>query len=327
MKKLTHLLLALTLTACGPQSQRATAQSVNLKTYYSRANGRKQAELKTAMYQIIGSPKVLDYGALWSGFYETDRMANNQVIDRYSNEVRYFSGKSNTAVTGMNKEHGIANSWWGKTKNATYSDLHHLMPSDIQANSDKSNFGMGVVTSVRKTNGSIKVGKGTAGNNGTVNLWEPADKWKGDFARIYFYLVTAYEQLSMVQTEGANTMQTSTYPKLQPWAYQLYLQWSRQDPVDDIERARNDAVYKIQGNRNPFIDYPTLAEYIWGDSTAYAFDVSLSHVPATHITAPRTSKAGEEVYDVSGRRIPARSGKNGVQVVRRRGTTTKRVVK
>ncbi|MBO4800443.1 MAG: endonuclease [Bacteroidaceae bacterium] len=327
MKILTRLLLALSLIACGPQSERATAQSVNLRTYYSRADGKKKAELKTAMYQIIGSPKVLDYGALWSGFYDTDRMADNQVRDRYSNEKRYFSGKSNNAVSGMNKEHGIANSWWGKTKNAAYSDLHHLMPSDIKANSDKSNFGMGIVTKVSKTNGSIKVGKGTAGNNGTVNLWEPADNWKGDFARIYFYLVTAYQELNMVQTEGANTMQTNTYPKLQPWAYQLYLKWSREDPVDDIERARNDAVYKIQGNRNPFIDYPTLAEFIWGDSTAYAFDVTQSHIPATHVKSPRAVGAEEEVFDVSGRRVPRRQNKGGVQVVRRRGTTTKRVVK
>ena len=252
------------------------AQSVDFKKYYAGANGKKKAELKTAMYNIIGNPNVKSYSSLWTYYYQTDRLSDNQVVDRYSNEKHYFSGPGDEP-SGMNKEHGIANSWWGKTKNATYSDLHHVMPSETNANSRKSNYGMGVVTSQTWTNGSIKVGKGTAGNNGIVQLWEPADEWKGDFARIYFYIVTCYEELSMVQTEGANTMQTNTYPKLQPWAYQLYLKWAKEDPVSELERQRNEAVYKIQGNRNPFIDYPSLAEYIWGDSITYAFDVSLPH--------------------------------------------------
>lgn len=316
------LTIFVVLFACASVSSSAQ----DLATYYASANNKKGAELKTAMYHIIGSPNVLDYGDLWLGYYDTDRMADNQVIDRYSNEIRYFpsSGKSKNAVDGMNKEHGIANSWWGKTKNATYNDLHHLMPSDIEANSRKSNYGMGIVKTQTWTNGCIKVGKGIAGNNGTVNLWEPADKWKGDFARIYFYLVTAYEELEMVKTEGANTMQSNTYPKLQPWAYQLYLQWAREDPVDGIERARNAAVYQIQGNRNPFIDYPSLAEYIWGDSIDYAFDVIKSHTPTRIVNAKAADT--ETPYDLSGRRIPARS-KSGVQVVRRKGKNYKRLIR
>lgn len=271
------LLATMFLTACEPKAQRVTAQSVNLKTYYSQADGKKKAELKTAMYQIIGNPDVKTYGSLWTHYYDTDRLPDNQVVDRYSNEKRYFTGKNGNAVAGMNKEHGIAQSWWGGGTTGIGSDLHHVMPSDIEANSRKSNFGMGVVTSQTWTNGSIKVGRGQAGNNGTVQLWEPADEWKGDFARTYFYIVTAYENKSLVQQEGANTMQTTTYPKLQPWAYQLYLKWARQDPVSDLERKRNEAVYKIQGNRNPFIDYPSLAEFIWGDSINYAFSLDGNH--------------------------------------------------
>ncbi len=269
-----RLTITLVLAAC---SVVLSAQSVSIANYYSAANGKKQAELKTALYHIIGSPNVMSYGSLWSGYYETDRADDNQVIDRYSYKKYYFSGKSTTAVSGMNKEHGVPNSWWGHTKNAAYSDLHHLMPSDSEANNRKGNFGMGVVTSTTYNNGCIKVGKGSGGNNGTIQLWEPADEWKGDFARAYFYVATAYEELSMVQSEGANSMQANTYPKLQPWCTQLYRQWNKQDPVDDLERKRNEAVYAIQGNRNPFVDYPTLAEYIWGDSTTVAFDVTKPH--------------------------------------------------
>ncbi len=255
-----------------------SAQSVDLVSYYAAANGKKKAELKTAMYHIIGNPETQSYGSLWFYYYQTDRLPDNQVIDRYSNVKRYFSENDGIAVSGMNKEHGIAQSWWGGgTDTKQGCDLHHVMPSDIEANGKKSNYGMGVVTSVDWDNGSIKVGSGKAGNNGIVPLWEPADEWKGDFARAYFYIVTCYEGVSLIQKQGANSMQDNTYPKLQPWAYQLYLKWAKEDPVSDLERARNEAVYQIQGNRNPFIDYQTLAEYIWGDSIDYAFDVSGGH--------------------------------------------------
>ena len=252
----------------------ATAFAYSRATYYASANGKKQKELKTALYKIVGNPTVKSYGSLWTWYYDTDRLSDNQVVDRYSNEKRYFSGKNGDAVSGMNKEHGIAQSWWGGGTTGIGADLQHVMPSDATANSKKGNFGMGIVTSQSWTNGSIKVGKGNAGNNGTVNMWEPADKWKGDFARAYFYIVTAYEEKSLVQTEGANTMQNNTYPKLQPWAYELYMKWSREDPVDDMERKRNEAVYGIQDNRNPFIDFEGLEQYIWGTHQNVAFSAS-----------------------------------------------------
>lgn len=129
---------------------------------------------------------------------------------------------------------------------------------------------MGKVTGkVSTDNGCTKVGKNDEG----VTVWEPADKWKGDFARDYFYMVTAYSGLPW-QSAGTDMLEKNEWPTLKPWAYKLLLEWARQDPVDDIERDRNEAVYGIQGNRNPFIDYPNLAEYIWGDSITYAFSVS-----------------------------------------------------
>ena len=249
------------------------AQSVNLANYYASANGKKKAALKTAMYNIIGSPDWQTYKSLWTHYYFTDRLPDNQVVDRYSNTKRYFSGNTGDQLSGMNKEHGIAQSWWGGGTNKQGSDLHHVMPSDSEANSRKSNYGMGIVTNVKWQNGSIKVGTGTAGSS-SISLWEPADEWKGDFARAYFYIVTCYEELNLAQSEGAKSMQNNTYPKLQSWASQLYLKWAKEDPVSDLERARNEAVYQIQGNRNPFVDYQNLAEYIWGDSVDYAFDVN-----------------------------------------------------
>ena len=299
MKKNTvRLIMMQLLLLCS-----ATAFAYSRATYYASANGKKQKELKTALYKIVGNPTVKSYGSLWTWYYDTDRLSDNQVVDRYSNEKRYFSGKNGDAVSGMNKEHGIAQSWWGGGTTGIGADLQHVMPSDATANSKKGNFGMGIVTSQSWTNGSIKVGKGNAGNNGTVNMWEPADKWKGDFARAYFYIVTAYEEKSLVQTEGANTMQNNTYPKLQPWAYELYMKWSREDPVDDMERKRNEAVYGIQNNRNPFIDFEGLEQYIWGSYQNVAFSASNYERPnggdSPALKTPDVSFAtGRKVMDV-----------------------------
>ena len=259
--------------------------AVDLSKYYANANGKKQKDLKTALSKIVGNPSTKSYSSLWDWYYDTDRLSDNQVVDRYSNTKRYFTERG-SQPSGMNKEHGIPQSWWGGGTSGIGSDLQHVMPSESDANSQKSNYGMGVVTNQTWTNGSIKVGKGTAGNNGTVQLWEPADEWKGDFARAYFYIVTAYEEKSLVQKEGANTMQSNAYPKLQPWAYELYLKWSQEDPVDDLERKRNETVYGIQGNRNPFIDYEGLEQYIWGDHQNVAFNASNYENPYGDNTNP-----------------------------------------
>ena len=88
---------------------------------------------------------------------------------------------------------------------------------------------------------------------GSSRVFEPDDEYKGDFARIYFYMVTCYQDYEW----RYNYMFTnSTYLSLQNWATDLLLEWSRNDPVSQKEIDRNDAVYKIQGNRNPFVDDP-----------------------------------------------------------------------
>ena len=243
--------------------------------YYKSVNGKKKVELKSAFRNVIKKATVLDYGSgtdhTWAGFYQTDRFNGNQVRDRYSYEVFYFPSNHVSAASGMNIEHSFPKSWWGGNTNQAYKDLYNLMPCESGINSSKSNYAMGKVTNVTVTNGCTKVGKGSAGSR-TCNLWEPADEWKGDFARNYFYMVTTYSDLTWT-SEGLNMLEQDEWPTLQPWAYRLFMEWSRQDPVDEIEKQRNEAVCNIQGNRNPFIDFPNLAEYIWGDSVDYAFDL------------------------------------------------------
>ena len=249
--------------------------------YYDAANGKKKAALKAALHAIIQPETLLTYGSgaghTWTGFYTTDRMPDGQVIDRYSYDKRYFpasaSEHSASAVSGMNIEHSFPKSWWGGANNNAYKDLFNLMPCEQTINSSKSNYAMGKVTNVKTTNGCTKVGTGPTSAGETANLWEPADEWKGDFARDYFYMVTTYSNLTWT-SNGLDMLEKDDYPTMQQWAYTLLLEWSRQDPVDEIELARNDAVYGIQGNRNPFVDFPNLAEYVWGDSVDYAFNTN-----------------------------------------------------
>ncbi|WP_168354594.1 endonuclease I family protein [Palleniella muris] len=247
-----------------------------LAEYAKSLKGLKKAELKAQIHKISQVKNVVDYGSgsekTWGAFYTTDRIAsNNQCIDRYTAKEYYFGSKG-SAINGMNIEHSMPNSWWGHTNNNAYKDLNHLYPSDSKANSDKGNYPMGVVTSPKDPNAFEKIGKGDAGTYKNINIWEPNDKWKGDFCRTYFYMVTTYYDLPWT-SEGTKLIHNNNpWPTLQEWAYKLYLEWTRKDKVSQTEVDRNAAVYAIQKNRNLYIDFPTLAEYVWGDSIDVAFD-------------------------------------------------------
>jgi len=242
--------------------------------YYSSLQGLSGSKLKTAIHNLVTQDvSMLTYGKgkdrTWWGFYVTDRdPATNAVIDRYSNNTRYFSAQGD-AIGGMNIEHSFPKSWWGKIENNAYKDLFNLMPSEQTINSSKSNYPMGKVTNASTDNGCTKVGRGPQG----YMLWEPADKWKGDFARGYMYMATAYQDFTWSGTQALQILEQGSYPTLQKWAYELYIEWARADKVTQSEFERNGKVQSFQGNRNPFVDFPNLMEYVWGDSTEYALDI------------------------------------------------------
>lgn len=247
--------------------------------YYRSVEGLKKAELKTALHDLIQPGLVLKYGGkgegyTWAGFYTADWLEGGYVRDRYSNEQRLFN-EDKSAVSNMNIEHIWANSWWGHLVNNAYCDLFNLYPADAPANMRKSNNPIGIVDgTVAYDNGVIKVGKSSSYRpDSLITAWEPSDEWKGDFARTYFYMATCYQHMSdlWTTTEGWLTVDGSDWPTMRPWVYGLMLEWAKKDPVDQIEKDRNEIVYGIQGNRNPFVDYPQLADYVWGDSTDYRF--------------------------------------------------------
>lgn len=266
-----------------------------LITYASSLNGKKKEELKTAVYKIISRNDlnldqahiVLDYGSgknkTWWGFWYTDRdKSNNKCINRYGPGEFYFSStNSGSVISGMNIEHSFPKSWWGGTSNSAYKDLFNLYPSESADNSLKSNYPMGVVlTQTQKEKdayqGYDKVGSGIIDGQSGVKCWEPKDEYKGDFSRAYMYMATRYQGLTWSGTQGLQQLENDTWPTLKQWAYTLYMQWVRTDLVDQLEIDRNEAVYNIQYNRNLFVDFPYLAEYIWGDSINVAFNPNTS---------------------------------------------------
>ena len=264
---LAHILLLLFVTTAIAQSD-----------YYKSVDGTKGgAALKTALYNLIKDHKKISYGSgedkTWGAFYTTDAVVENgqrRVLDMYSNEKRYFGSKG-SAVSGMNIEHSVAKSWWGGNQNNAYCDIHHLNPSDQNANSRKSNYPLGELTSVSWDNGVTFVGKANI-DGSSMNAYEPCDEYKGDFARVFMYMFTCYQDLTWEYTWM--NYEKSTYPTLKPWAVQLLLKWHKQDPVSEKEVSRNNAVYAVQGNRNPYVDYPQLADYVWGDSVNYVFHIT-----------------------------------------------------
>lgn len=269
-KNLLKRLAAFMLVACSCTSIMAQIPD----GYYDSLKGKSGAELKNAVHDIIKSANVLVYGSgngkTWWGFWLTDRTSDGRFIDRYSPESAWPQSTSQgRAGTGMNIEHSFAKSWGKWTEqDQGYRDLYNLMPCESKINQKKSNYPMGkVVNASIGDNGATKVGPGSDGSN----YWEPSDEWKGDFARGYMYMATCYQDNSWYGN-GTQILQNGAYPTLKQWAYELYIQWAKADQPTQVEITRNNAVYKIQGNRNPFVDFPNLMDYIWGDSIGTAFD-------------------------------------------------------
>ena len=250
--------------------------------YYNNAIGKKDAALKTALHNITRKHTYLNYDANWTiwwgregesnGYFQkTDWHPDGYYWDMYSDDkhdVYYVGG------TVQNKEHSMPRSWWGASGSYgdANGDLHNLFPSNRRANNAKSNHPLGITDRDTLNNGVSKVGRSAlSGYSGTV--FEPADEYKGDFARTYMYMVTCYQDYwDKWQGTGTTSMlQKNAYPVFNGYAVNLLMLWHRNDTVSEKETNRNNAVYALQGNRNPFVDFPELAEYIWGNQKGKAW--------------------------------------------------------
>ena len=283
MNKKLHYLLLLLAAIVG-----MTAAAAVPSGYYNNAKNKSDRALMAALHSIIDGHTKRSYDQLKIDFKTTD-CNGNIIIDRYSNsQFTYgtdFCGTYNGVGDCYNREHSIPNSWWGGSSSDTaYTDLHHLFPVDGWVNSERGNHPFGNCAN-GSARGTGKLGTCTfSGYNGTV--FEVADEYKGDFARVYFYFATRYMTRMSDYTSGTGNVvfTASTYLGLTNWAINQLLEWHRNDPVSTLETTRNDAVYGIQHNRNPFVDYPELVEYIWGNKKGSVWNPSGAPTPT--LTSP-----------------------------------------
>lgn len=237
--------------------------------YYNTANGLTGTPLRLALHNIIDNHMVKSYDFLWTAFKTTDDKPNGKVWDMYSDkpsgtpsyEYTFTSDQcGNYSGEGdcYNREHSWPKSWFNDAS-PMVSDMFHLYPTDGYVNGKRSNYPFGEVGSATwtSTNGSKLGNCNYPGYSGTV--FEPIDEYKGDFARTYFYMSTRY--YTEDGSWGSNGMVNGA--DLEPWAAKMLLEWHHNDPVSQKEVDRNNTVYGFQNNRNPFIDHPEWADYIW----------------------------------------------------------------
>ena len=270
------------------------------KTYYRNADGKSGSALKTALAGIISNHTQLSYSpGVWEGIEEVDIRDDGYILDRYSNISNYTKVKDragNYSKEGdcYNREHSFPASWFDD-KTPMYTDLMHLVASDGKVNGNRGNLPFGETNGGKNNsaNNYSKIGScTTAGYTGSTTVFEPNDEWKGDFARIYFYMVTCYEDKVGDWHSDMLTVPADKYQPFSLWAINMLLRWAMDDPVSEVEKKRNEGVYGIQSNRNPFVDYPGLEQYIWGSKKNDSFSYSDYVEPTEYVTEYGSSGGG-----------------------------------
>lgn len=232
--------------------------------YYDSLEGKSGTALRQALQDIIANPAVVhahNYGDVTNIIKACDQnpLNPNQVWLLYSEQPRSkldFQDTGGSNVGKWNREHMYPQSrggYQGGTSSEPdgidvwlptgpddiltgHGDAHHIRAEDGPVNSSRNNKDYGEYL-------------GPTGNVGS---------WHGDAARGVFYMAVRYNGLEVVNGNPPN----NTVGQLGDLA--LLLQWNHSDPSDDFEMNRNNYIYTWQVNRNPFIDYPDLADYIWG---------------------------------------------------------------
>lgn len=280
MKK--HLLSIFALVVC------ATVSWAIDQSYYASIDGTTGATLRNELCNITRlGPQNMSYKKLWEAYYTTDVYPADSVgkagkiWDMYSN-VLFTPGDNQCGTYSKvgdcyNREHSMPKSWFNEQQPA-YFDLGHIVPTDGYVNNQRSNYAFGeCANGTRLVNGN-KVGKGKLGASTfpgytiSASVFEPDDEYKGDFARMYMYMRVRYKDMDMTNGEGGIMFNDNDVNfGLTYYSVDLLMKWHRQDPVSKKEVDRNNGMESVQNNRNPFIDYPILAEYLWGTRIVEAF--------------------------------------------------------
>lgn len=222
-------------------------------------------DLHLALYQLLLQTHVrfTSYTSLRDHYYQTDGDPNQpgNLLLYYSGESRQFLESFNAGYVGdnrnINREHVWSQSKFAKSTAVPgpYADVHHVRPVDVNTNSSRGNKDFGFVSGTQTV---VNVPDMYADST-TVY---PNALYRGDVARNLFYVAVRYGIFSSFNLTFADTtVDNGTQIGI---IYYLLL-WNEQYPPSSVELSRNEAASVIQGNRNPFIDYPGMACKIWAN--------------------------------------------------------------
>ena len=280
---------------------KSVTPAASLPTYYKDIDGKAGKTLFDAVQKVTKlGYSSLGYDGLWGAYPYTDVHENGYVWDMYS-DCTWKSINSNhcgnysNECDCYNREHSIPKSWYGGKTTGPGCDIFHLVPTDGKVNGMRSSYAYGEVSSasynkhgnklgtaksITITNGNTIAGNEGASVSCSGTVFEPRDEYKGDFARGYFGTMIKWangDHQAFTSGDG-NKIFSSNYSTgafgLTKYGVALLMKWHRQDPVSQKEIDRNNGIQQTQGNRNPFIDYPYLAEYIWGEKAGQTLDLS-----------------------------------------------------
>lgn len=219
----------------------------SVKDSFEKADGQ---QLFQDLNRLLKSThRALDYGQARKELYtRVDRRPDGALYYLYSGEgpkqEEEASAPSHKELSNYNCEHVVPQSWFNK-QSTMKSDLHHLFTEQVQCNGSRGNLNLT----------EIEDGQGQTIPN--CGLLDPADSefepkgGKGEVARAIMYFVTRHP--GQVGNAGHEARLADM---------KTLLEWHREYPVTDYELHRNEVIEDVQGNRNPFIDFPELAEKV-----------------------------------------------------------------
>ena len=263
--------------------------------YYDAATGLSGYALKSKLHDIISAKNInWHYSDLTNYYNQTDldkyydHDATNTTFlldmyseiptgsDAYEYTTANIIGSAGSEGLGWNREHMMPQSTF-YSNYPMYSDLFYVVPTDARINQLRSNYPYGIVGSTiyyTFTNSSRIGNSAIPGSTYTGRVYEPINEFKGDVARSLLYFAVRYEgKLGTFNFNNNANPASDTNPldgteerSFDPAYIAMLLQWHNQDPVSQKEIDRNNAVYNLQKNRNPFIDNPTWVNAIWGQT-------------------------------------------------------------
>ncbi|WP_240939121.1 endonuclease [Mycoplasma phocoeninasale] len=254
--------------------------------FYKSLNGLKGDELRNKLFQIQEAHRNEnhEYSDLFNTYKDAfvDKYYENDgtVLDIYGENIKEsdpfvfkhgeFRDKGKKEGEGMNREHLVPQSWWG-SENLMRIDAHHVWPTDKKVNELHGNLPYGTVTNAHYTskNGTLV---GVSEEDGK-DVCEVIDEFKGDVARAYLYFALTYRDKDLAQNKNAQRFfeQKNGVYSIKANFLGTMLKWAYKDNISQFDLDRNNAIYKHQTNRNPFIDYPELIKVYFENDNNFVF--------------------------------------------------------